>query len=176
MSGARLWLLVLGLLALATALWLWWRASTARARSGLPRGEVVYADMAGWMRAKPLYAPRYRLAGKPDYLVRQGQELIPVEVKPHRRSAEPYEADILQLAAYCLLVEEDLGAPPACGLLRYAERTFRIPYEPHLRESLMATLQAMRSDLEQPDVPRSHEDPVRCRYCGVRQDCQQALS
>jgi len=175
-SDARLWLLALGLAALATAVLLWGRARAGRARSGLPRGEVVYADTGDWMASEPLYAPRYRLSGKPDYVVRAGHALIPVEVKPGRRATEPYDGDVMQLAAYCLLVEETSGKRPPYGLLRYAEQTFRIPYDQRLYEALLSTLEDMRVDFAQRDVPRSHADPLRCRYCGLRQDCRQALA
>ena len=44
----------------------------------------------------------------------------------------------MQLAAYCLLVEETIGAAPPYGLLRYAERTFRLDYtQQALSENLL---------------------------------------
>jgi hypothetical protein len=50
------------------------------------------------------------LTGKPDYILREGEELIPVEHKSRLMSAAgAYEGEILQLAAYCLLVEERFG-------------------------------------------------------------------
>jgi CRISPR-associated exonuclease Cas4 len=174
-SGLRLGLLALGLAALAGAAGLWWRARTGRARSGLPRGEVVYADTAGWMAAESLWAPRYHLTGKPDYLVREGRALVPVEVKPGRHASTPYDGDVMQLAAYCLLAEEALGERPPYGLLRYAEHTFRIPYDEPLRQALLDVLDGMRADLTRSDVERSHDDAVRCRRCGLREDCGQAV-
>lgn len=153
----------------------WWRARRNRAAAGLPSGQVIYDDSGAWERAPSLYAPRYALAGKPDYVLRQGQQVIPVEVKPSRRAPAPYEADVLQLAAYCLLVEESLGSRPPYGLLRYQDRTFCIPYDLALQEKLLATLAAMRRDLRQRDVSRSHNEPQRCYFCGHRQHCGQSL-
>lgn len=137
---------------------------------------MVYADTGRWKPCKPLYAPRLGLVGKPDYLVQRGRQLIPVEVKPGRRAHEPYDADVMQLAAYCLLVEETTGIRPAYGLLRYRERTFRIPFEPALRQTVLETLSRMRCDLRRPSVPRSHEEPARCRSCGYREDCRESLA
>ena len=154
---------------------LWARSRAVRRQTGLPEGEVVYADTEGWEECPPLYASRWRLAGKPDYLVRVGGDTIPVEVKPGRRAKCPYEGDVLQLAAYCLLVGEDEGRPPPHGLLRYHDRTFRIPYDAVLRERLTAVLTEMRRGLQSDILPRSHEDPVRCRYCGHRAICDQSL-
>lgn len=154
---------------------LWTRSRAARRETGLPEGEVVYADTEGWEECRPLYAPRWRLAGKPDYLVRVGGHAIPVEVKPGRRAERPYEGDVLQLAAYCLLVEECEGRPPPHGLLRYRDRTFRIPYDAALRGRLTSVMDEMRRGLRSDALPRSHEDPVRCRYCGHRAICDARL-
>jgi len=162
-------------LTLICAFLLWRRARLAWRQSGLPKGRVTYADTGHWRPCQPLYAPRIGLSGKPDYLVQEGREVIPVEVKPGRRAAAPYDADVMQLAAYCLLVEETTGTRPGYGLLRYREQTFRIPFSPSLRQAVLATLSEMRRCLRQSAVPRSHEDPLRCRFCGHREDCQQSL-
>ena len=165
---------VLSTLALAGALWL--RSRLDRAHAGLPKGQVVYADTEQWRASPPLHAPRLALRGKPDYVVKVGNDLIPIEVKPGRRSLEPYEADIMQLAAYCLLIEETLGRRPPYGLLRYREQTFRLPYDAALRDRLLATLDEMRADLTARDVPRSHDDPTRCRFCGYAAQCNECLA
>jgi CRISPR-associated exonuclease Cas4 len=170
-------ILLAGVLIAGVVAYLFWRSGAAdRRRAGLPRGQVIYTDMDGWEESEPLYAPRYGLAGKPDYLLRLGRQVIPVEVKPGRRADEPYDADVMQLAAYCLLVEEEWGRPPAYGLLRYREQTFRIPYNGRLRRALLATLDDMRRDLTRRDVPRSHDDATRCRFCGHREHCDHCLA
>ena len=162
-----------GVLALAGLLW--WRARVARRGLGLPQGRVVYADMAGWERGAPLYAPRYGLSGKPDYLLRLGPRTIPVEVKPGRVASQPYEADVMQLAAYCLLVEETTGYGPPYGLLRYREQTFRIPYDRRMRAKLAEVLAKMRRDLLRRELHRSHEESQRCRLCGHRGHCGEEM-
>lgn len=171
MSGLQTALLLGALASLALAAWLGWRALAARKKAGLPAGRVVYSDTKRWARCEPLYAARYRLVGKPDYVLRQGNMLIPIEVKPGRDAAQPYPADVMQLMAYCLLVEESTGQPPSHGLLRYRERTFRIPYDPLGRQALLNTLQDMRQARVASDVPRSHQDATRCRFCGQREVC-----
>lgn len=169
-------LLLAFLLVLALAIFLWASARGLRAHSGLPKGQVIYADTGRWERCDPLYAPRYKLSGKPDYLVRAGREIIPVEVKPGRRAREPYASDVMQLLAYCLLVEETQGRRPSHGLLRYEEQTFRIPYGRLARQAVLATLSAMRRDFAKRDVPRGHAEPARCRFCGHREHCREALT
>jgi len=53
-------------------------------------------------------------------------------VKPNRSSSQPYDSDVLQLAAYCLLVEEIYEQRPEHGLIRYKNQTFAVDYTPQL--------------------------------------------
>lgn len=172
-----LWLLAgLCLASLAVAALAFWWSWRQRVGTGLPPGQVVYADTGSWNRCeKPLYAAQYQLAGKPDYVVKEGEYLIPVEIKPRRKAKEPYPSDIFQLAAYCLLVEETFGRPPY-GLLRYQEDTFRIPYTGRLRAQLLSLLSEIRRQRQAADVPPNHRDPRRCLRCGYRQVCGRNLA
>jgi CRISPR-associated exonuclease Cas4 len=168
--GVGLLLVAVGLVVLA-----WSRLQ--RARAGMPSGEVVYADTQAWERCeRPLYSQRYRLSGKPDYLVRERRHVVPVEVKPGRRAREPYEGDILQLAAYCLLVAEEFGQRPRYGYLKYQQQVFRIDYSQHLERELLHRLQTIRQHGVADDVPVSHREPRRCRACGHREQCDQRLA
>lgn len=168
----RLGLGLLALLLIVLAIALFCLARRERAAGGLPRGRIVYVDSRAWQRPpEPLRAPRYGLVGRPDYLVRLGQTIIPVEAKPSREAEEPYAADKLQLAAYCLLVEESYGRSPPYGLVVYRERTFEIPFDESLRRALLDTLAAMRQAERQRDVPRDHDEPARCAACSMRAHC-----
>ncbi|GAB4115959.1 MAG: CRISPR-associated protein Cas4 [Roseiflexaceae bacterium] len=163
----------LALMLVAVMLIIW--GMRLRARTGLPWAPVRYSD-AGWQPPKkPLMARRLGLVGKPDYLVEQHGYTIPVEVKPSRRAQQPYESDLMQLAAYCLLVEETTGVAPPYGLLRYAEQTFRLRYTPALRDELLDLIDEMRAALTDADCDRSHDDAFRCRGCGFYEQCEQAL-
>jgi CRISPR-associated exonuclease Cas4 len=175
----EVFLLLIILLALGAALVARWRARELRAQSGLPiNARVIYADTGAWRKVeKPLYSRRYQLAGKPDYIVEdENGGMIPIEVKPNRVAAEPRLSDTLQLAAYGLLVEENFGASPSYGLLKYRDQVFRVEFTNKLREELLAVMEEMRRDLNAADVARSHDDPRRCRACGYRHACGQALS
>lgn len=162
---------------LGVALALLTAAALARRRTGLPWGRVIADDVgAGSVPQRPLYARRYRLTGKPDYLLERAGATIPVEVKPGRRSPRPYDSDLMQLAAYCLLVEESTGEAPPYGLLRYADATFRLPYSEAVRDALLETLEAMRDLLGADDAERSHDDAGRCVGCGFRAVCDDSLA
>jgi CRISPR-associated exonuclease Cas4 len=152
-------------------------AQKQRARTGLPFGaRIVYADTGAWKKIEqPLFSRRYALTGKPDYIVAQGSAIIPIEVKPNRRATAPRESDVMQLAAYALLIEETHRIVPPYGLLKYRDQVFQIDFTPDLRARLLSTLDQMRRDATARDVPRDHDELARCRACGFRQECGQAL-
>lgn len=163
-------LLALGLLLLG------W-ARRGRVRSGLPQGRVIYTDIGGWNRLeRPLFSREFSLTGKPDYLVSDGADIIPVEVKSSRAPAHPYQSHVLQLAAYCLLVEECYGRRPSYGIVKYADRAFEVDYTLELENELLDTLDDMRDDLNNDNAPRNHAAPRRCRACGYREQCDQRLT
>ncbi len=166
----------LGVALLALAFVLWWGARSAQRATGLPRARVRYDDAsAGRPLERALVSHRYRLAGRPDFILDEGGHLIPVEAKPGRRAPEPYAGDLLQLAAYCLLVEDVLGRRPPHGLLRYADRTWEVPYDDDARAQVLVTLAAMDADTHARDVHRSHDQAARCAGCGVRAVCGERL-
>jgi CRISPR-associated exonuclease Cas4 len=153
-----------------------WRGGLLRRRTGLPWRRVVYQDTRRRELSRPLFSAEHRLTGQPDYVLEVGQALIPVEVKPTRRASQPRHGDVLQVAAYCLLVEEWSGTPPPYGLLRYAETTFEIRWDDDLCAELLETIELMRADLAEPEVDRSHNQAGRCQACGFADRCEQSLS
>jgi CRISPR-associated exonuclease Cas4 len=145
-------------------------------RHGLPAGKVVYSDTgAEQVPSRALYSRRYGLAGKPDYLLATEGGLVPVELKPERTDPEPVESHLLQVLAYCLLVEETEGRPPPYGLLRYRDDTFKVDYNAETRLYIEGVIEDMREARKQTEVHRSHEQPPRCRGCGYREICEESL-
>ena len=168
------------LLALVGAVAILAIARRQRADTGLPIGaRVVYADTGAWEKIEqPLFSRRYGLAGKPDYIVEQNGAIVPVEVKPNRRASSPRESDVMQLAAYGLLIEETLGkdrTAPAYGLLKYRDAVFQVDFTDELRARLLDLMEQMRGDFDARDEPPSHDQPARCGACGYRGECGQVV-
>ena len=171
------WLLLTALVLGGLGIWLLLRSRTVRRRTGLPEGRVTYVDTGAWDRCeRPLFSNQHSLTGRPDYLVQHRGGVIPVEVKSGVAPAQPYPAHVLQLAVYCLLVEEQEKRAPPFGILKYDDRAFEVDYTPALRAELLETLDAIRHDLRGRDVDRNHEESVRCRSCGYRHTCDQRLA
>lgn len=175
-----LWLISFAVALLLLGIILWRMGLRTHQATGLPTGEVVYTDTDRWEQVpEPLMSRRYGLVGKPDYLVevRNGRQttLVPVEVKSRRRPAVTPDAHILQLATYCLLVEDVHKVRPAYGLLHYADATLQIPYTDDLRRAVLEIADAIRSARKALDVHRDHNDPARCRGCGYAHGCGEGV-
>ncbi len=159
---------------------LWW-GRRKRAATGLPAGDVVYSDTGLWQEVQqPLLSRRYGLVGRPDYLVQvteNGRKFtVPVEVKSRSRPSQPLDGHVLQLGAYCLLVEDHYKSATPYGLLHYADATLRIPFDETLRRAVLMSADEIRRARRAPDVARQHDDPARCRGCGYAHACgEQAL-
>ncbi len=169
------WAYVLAVVLIGLALLALGWSGRLKAASGLPEGDVVAQDTDEEERGKPLYSARYGLTGTPDYIVRTSRGLVPVEVKPGRKEAEPHESHLLQVLAYCLLLEENEGKPPPYGLLRYSSDTFKVDYNANTRAYLLEVMDEMRGAATQQSVDRNHEQPQRCRACGYRSVCEESL-
>lgn len=152
-----------------------WLAGRRQAAAGLPPGRIVYLDTTELRRlGQTLYDPMTALSGRPDYLVEGEDGLVPVEVKSARGPYKPYHGHVMQLTAYCLLVQAVYGARPKYGVLEYTDKTFAVDYTSSLENELLDTLAEMRrTGGRVPD--RSHDTPSRCRSCGYQEICDQAL-
>lgn len=144
------------------------RLLTVRRREG-QLGTLVSVDESG-RRAPLLRSERYGIAGRPDELrrMRDGR-LVPVELKSRRAppGGPPYSHRI-QVAAYCLLVEESSGASPPFGILRYSDGVeFRLPWDGRARAELLS----LRQDMLRPYDGRATPSVARCRHCPWRDVC-----
>lgn len=169
-------MLAIAVLLLVLALYFFWQSSKRRKAAGLPGGRVIYADTSQWGEVtEALYDPAAGLTGKPDYLVRQGKKVIPVEVKSGRVPDAPYDSHIFQVAAYCFLVEKEFGQRPPYGIIHYGSRSFAVDYTKELELMLMELVSEMRRMERWKNVARSHEHAARCHGCGVGHVCDQRL-
>jgi len=159
--------LLLILTALAILGFVFWK----RKALGLPKGQLISADSEKWSRCeRELFSPHYRLVGRPDYLFKEKGWFIPVEVKSSLPPQSPYRSHILQLAAYCLLVEEVTGFAPPYGVIAYKDRRFSVNYTPNLKAELLRILEEMKETLSSGYEPRVSKSR-KCLNCGYRRIC-----
>ena len=143
-------------------------------RSGLPDGIPVYVDRGKLEPGAALFDPEGNLSGRPDYILRHHRSWIPVELKTGATPPQPFESHILQLAAYMRLIEVENGHRPPYGFILYPRGNFRVPNSRNLKKKLGQTLSRIRMVTN--SLPnRSHTKADRCRACGFRAICDQAL-
>lgn len=137
------------------------------------KGRIEYIDMD---RSKVFRSERYGLSGRPDYIIKLKDQLIPVEEKRGRTPRGPLFSHILQVAAYCLLIEETYGTAPSHGLLKYPEHEHDIEYNDDLRNVLLQKLGEMREVMIKNDAHRNHNRPGKCLNCSRREVCPERLA
>ena len=171
--------LVLLILAIALGVLLWNERRFQRNRLllerqralGLPEGELVYEDADG--QGEPLSSSAYPLVGKPDYVVQlpDGRP-VPVELKLNVQNATaPYSNHQIQVAAYCLILEDYFSQAPTHGILRYADREFTIEYTPAMRRKVIRLLGQMALCSEQEPPPLARQRVAKCRACVFQPTC-----
>ncbi|MBX6312713.1 MAG: Dna2/Cas4 domain-containing protein [Isosphaeraceae bacterium] len=152
--------LFLGVLLVLTA----WRMRRVR---GLTSGQSLALDNV------TLYSARYRLAGRPDRIVRAGKSVIPEEWKSAKRL---WPGHVAQMGVYFLLIEERYGVRPPHGYVVLGTgKRHRIDNDAKLRAwvlDLAGQIRAARARIDE-EIPVSPR-PGQCRSCGQRSECGQA--
>jgi CRISPR-associated exonuclease Cas4 len=138
---------------------------------GLPVGELVYEDADGL--GEPLTSDQYPLVGKPDYIIKLDDgRMVPIELKLNvHHATAPYSNHIVQIAAYCLILEDYSEVQPTHGILRYADREFTVDYTPALRKKVIRLLNEMQQCNEQQVPSLTRQKAAKCRACVYQPTC-----
>ena len=135
----------------------------------IPSGKITYQDLN--IIAKPFFSKRYRISGKPDYIVKINNCYIPIEVKSSVYK-EPKKNHILQLAAYCQLLEENFESFVPYGILIYSDSSkHKIPFDPKIRFEFESSIKDMRHIMKTGKITRNHNDLFKCKNCSMHQYC-----
>ena len=139
----------------------------------IQRGKITYKDLDA--PGKVFFSKKYKIAGKPDYIVKQKNKFIPVELKS-TNSTEPRQNHILQLAAYCQLIEEKYGCFVPYGILVYNNtQQYSIPFDPKTRFELESTIKEMRNVLKTGKIALNHDQMNRCMNCSMQKYCDNKI-
>lgn len=136
---------------------------------GVFGAQVIYSDENG---GKLLVSEKYDLQGKPDYIFQTllwGSYIL-VELKSTKLKEDqlsPHQGDLMQLAAYFLIVEDIYKKRPKKGRLIYKNRMFIIKNTRGLRRELKNYLKEMRKMIQ---TGKGEADPSfpKCRNCVCR--------
>jgi len=151
-------------------------ARAAREKHGVGTAAVSYVDSEA-EKPKLFASKRHGLTGRPDAVLLAGDVHVPVEVKTGRTPRGPLFSHILQLAAYCLLIEEEYGRPPPYGVIRYEQASHEIEYNDDLRKMVLGKMDEMRAALARGgEVHRNHNRPGKCIGCSRREGCPERIA
>jgi CRISPR-associated exonuclease Cas4 len=149
-------------------------AANLREEHGIEADEIEYVDALD-NTSKMLSSEKYDLRGRPDYILKRDNELVPVEVKTGRTPKGPLFSHILQLAAYCLLVEENYKTYPSYGIIKYSDKEHEIQYDDELKKILVSKLKEMKEIFITGEAHRNHKRETKCKYCSRRKICPEKL-
>ena len=149
-------------------------ARSTRDKFGIQEGDIKYVDSQR-ARSELLSSEKYMLRGRPDYILTIDDELVPVEVKTGRTPQGPLFSHILQLAAYCILVEERYGKTPSYGILKYSKMEHQIEFDDDLRKLVTEKLDRMKEIMKRGEAHRNHRRIGKCASCSRRQGCPERL-
>jgi len=125
-----------------------------------------------------LKSKRHNLAGRPDYIIKNEENRIPVEVKTGRMPKAPFFSHVLQIGSYCLLVEEMFKTKPPYGEIRYGfkNKSHKVDWDSKLKNIVIEKLDEMNDILAgRAKAHRNHKRPGKCRNCSRRKGCPEQL-
>ncbi len=135
---------------------------------GIKGYRSIYSDSAG--KGGTLHSDALMISGKPDYIFKRSNDLIPVELKSTTVDM-PLEKDIMQLAVYFLLIEENYGIRPKSGRLVYANRAYEISNNYYIRNKVLNIIKEM-GNIKDGNMRRYRVDRSGCHTCLYRDICQ----
>jgi CRISPR-associated exonuclease Cas4 len=128
----------------------------------------------GWIRELYLKSEKLGIHGKIDVLESKniksiGTTLTPIERK---RGSSYHDNDEVQLAAYCMLLEDYLGEPVRMGYLYLfgTNERYAITITDWHREKVMQVVQAIRN-MTLDNIPDFADNTNKCEKCSTVQYC-----
>ena len=146
------------------------------------RKKIKYAKMdeniayVGEKDSKEFVSEKYGLRGKPDYVIEKEGEYIPVEEKTGRVPKGPLFSHMIQIIAYCMLIEDAMGRKPSYGILKYNENVYRITYDKNLREVVLQLRDNILHAMKEGEVHRNHDRKGKCINCSRREICPEKIA
>jgi CRISPR-associated exonuclease Cas4 len=137
-------------------------------------GEIAYLDTKA-TQPEMLVSKTHCISGRPDFILQQDGASVPVEVKMGRVPRGPLFSHILQVAAYCVILEDINGKPVTHGLLRYGAMEHEVEFTPDLKKLVLEKAADIRAAGKTGGAHRNHHRPSKCKGCSRRAVCPERL-
>lgn len=139
----------------------------------LLEGKQKHRNMSrrgGWIREIYLKSKDIGLHGKIDVL-EEGAKLTPIERK-RAESGDYYQSDILQLTAYCMLLEHNVNESINIGYI-YVDSTDRrhaVQITTKYRQQVKKVVKAIKK-MTFNTIPPFIDNSTKCEKCSTRKYC-----
>lgn len=140
-------------------------------------GQIKHKNQSrkgGWVREFYVQSERLGIHGKIDVLevkkiLGEGYSFVPIERK---RASSYYENDEIQLAAYCMLLEEYLDESVRMGYIYLfgTNERYAIQITEWHRKVVLDTITAIRN-MKLDTIPDFADNLNKCKKCSVIQYC-----
>lgn len=140
-------------------------------------GQIKHRNQSlkgGWVREFYVRSERLGIHGKIDVLevknIRgEGHSFVPIERK---RASSYYENDEIQLATYCMLLEEYLDEPVRMGYIYLfgTNERYAIQITEWHRQMVLNTITAIKN-MKLDTIPDFADNMNKCKKCSVIQYC-----
>jgi CRISPR-associated exonuclease Cas4 len=134
------------------------------------QGEVVRTQRK--LVSVDVASERLMLRGRMDALIDESGVPAPYEVKATVAPLRPWPGQVLQLAAYALLLEERYGRPVSRGYLHYLEGNVvrEVPIGEAERAAVLEALAGIQEVVTSENMP-PRAPASRCQDCVYRKIC-----
>jgi CRISPR-associated exonuclease Cas4 len=142
------------------------------------KAEIAYVD-SNVGEGELLVSEKYGLRGRPDAVLKEGEEIVPLEKKTGRIPRGPLFSHIAQIGAYCIILEERHGGVVTHGIVQYNDVKFTVDYDENLKSTVLGLADKIRAaevSTENPPVHRNHNRPGKCIGCSRRSACSEKLA
>lgn len=128
------------------------------------------ARRGGWTKELYFQSNKYGLHGKID-VVEDGNTLTPIERK-RAESGTYFESDELQLAAYCMLLEDNVPESVSVGYIYTFSNDMRhaVRITDWHREQVSEIVSLIQS-MTVENIPPLTDNPKKCEACSAREYC-----
>ena len=113
------------------------------------------------------------LKGKIDRVEHDNQKYIPIEIKTGKAPSEGvWEAHMVQIGAYMMLLEDKLGKAVSEGKIHYLDSGERIiKMNPYLKEEIIVLKEKVKEVLSSKEVPDFCTNEKKCIKCPLKKEC-----
>lgn len=127
------------------------------------------------LRGVEIRSEKHKLSGVADVVELRGGRPFPVEYK--RGQPKSHRADVVQLCAQALCLEEMFACDVPEGALFYGKRRRReiVQMDAKLRALTLETSRAVRTCRASGELPQPVYDPARCDRCSLQDACRPRL-